>query len=116
MLGPNKMLRRDVDGQDARSRQRRITAATTLTPLDIFVHATVSTAYPSYNITLPYVADAEGMVVTIAATVANSQAATIVDRDDSSTKWSDIPLDTDTDYVVLYCDGYYWHTLVNGVA
>lgn len=114
MLGPNKMLRRDVDGQDARARTRRITEATTLTPLDIFVRATANTATDSYSITLPYVAEAAGMVVTVSADIANSKVVTLQDADDAE-EWSDLTLDADDDYVVLYCDGYFWHTLVNGI-
>ena len=117
MLGPsNRLTRESIEtGRSQRSVYKELTAAATLVPGDSVVHVTANTATDDWALTLPAVGEAAGMVVTIRATIANSKTVEVQDQDDS-VGWTNIDLDTDADYVVLYCDGVYWHTITDGVA
>ena len=92
-----------------------ITAATTLAVYQSHVNCTANTTYPSYSITLPAVAEAEGCLFEFMATIANSQAVTVQDQDDSD-DWADLTLDTDNDYAAIYSDGRKWTIVDNEIA
>ena len=124
MLGPNLQQERSMGAVSSKERRLNISSVTQLsaqdgtyylTPQHMFVEVTCNTAMGSWSLYLPDVARAEGMVVTIKAIVGDSKNITVKDNDESL-KWNDLTLGTDTDYVVLYCDGTYWHTLVNGIT
>lgn len=90
---------------------KRVTAAETLDVNERVVIATVDGA--NYNITLPPVAEAAGFIFTIIADVASAHAATIVDKGDDS-RWIDLALNVDEEYVILYSTGDNWLILSNG--
>jgi hypothetical protein len=117
MLGPsNRLVRESIEtGRSQRGVYTEITAAATIAVGDSVVHCTAVTDQADYAVTLPAVGEAAGMVVTVHATIGDDEIITLQDQDDS-VAWTNIPLDTDADYVVLYCDGRYWHTIKNGVA
>ena len=102
-------------GKAQRSRQLNVSAATSITVGTSLVRGTVNTANGSYALTLPNVSEAAGMIVCVCATVANAKTLTVQDNDESL-EWSDLVLDVDEDYALLYSDGERWHTLVNGIA
>lgn len=90
-------------------------AAATLTESQTVVEATANTATDSYAITLPCVATAANMMLSVWANIANTKAITLQDQNDSL-DWTDLTLDTDNDHVVLWSDGRRWHTMLNGIA
>ena len=104
-----------LTGKSQRARQLNVSAATSITVGTSLVHATANTATDSYSLTLPNVSEAAGMLINFRATIANSKVVTVQDNDESL-EWSDLTLDTDEDYTLLYSDGERWHTLVDGVA
>ena len=85
-----------------------VTGAVTLTAYQRTIRATANTATDDYAITLPGVAEAAGLVVSIRATIANSKTVTVQDQDDSEDWGGDYDLDTDGDRIVLMSDGRSW--------
>jgi hypothetical protein len=92
-----------------------LTAATSLTIRQRVVHATASTTYPSWTLTLPSVAEAAGLTFSIVSSIANSQAVTVADAGDDA-NFSNLTLDTDDDAALLYSDGRRWWVVVSDIA
>jgi hypothetical protein len=68
------------------------------------------------TITLPPVAKAAGLIITISATIADTAALTVQDYNDDSDVWADLTLDADNDRVALYSDGIQWWQFQNVIA
>lgn len=93
-----------------------VVAAVTLNLYNRFVRCTANTATDNYSITLPPVAEAVGIIISIHATsIANSKAVTVQDQDDSQ-DWSDLTIDVTADGVLLFSDGLKWWQLTNDIA
>lgn len=93
-----------------------VVAAVTLGLNNRFVRCTANTATNNYSITLPPVAEAVGIKISIHATlIANSKAVTVQDQDDSQ-DWSDLTIDVTADGVLLFSDGMKWWHLANDIA
>lgn len=101
-------------GQEAN--RADLTAATTLRPEQTMVRVTSNTTYPSWTLTLPPVAKAQGRLFSIIATIANAQAVTVTSQGDSDSFPGDFTLDTDNDRVLLYSDGEIWWVVSNVIA
>ena len=85
----------------------------TLTIADRVVRASTVSANGAFTITLPSVKEAAGLIFTIYMVARNStDDITIADNNDDS-GLSDITLNLAADQVVLYSDGYLWHTLIS---
>jgi hypothetical protein len=93
-----------------------VTGAKTLKPYETNINATANTTYTSYAITLPAVAEAAGLLFTIMATIADAQAITLQDQDDSDDYQGDWTLDADNDSIALYSDGRKWIVVNNEIA
>lgn len=92
-----------------------VTAARTLTVHERVVRCTANSGSGSYAITLPPVNEAQGLTFTIQATIADSEAVTVQDQDESE-DWTDLTLDTDEDAAVLYSDGRKWWPIHTEIA
>lgn len=126
MLGVNHFSGPAVNGLATKGRKIAVDAVSQLTtgaadgtflvkPYHSVILATANTTMGDITVQLPAVAEAEGQFLTVRATIANSKSVTLVDSDDSS-GWSDLTLDADGDMVLLYCDGIYWHVVVNSIS
>ena len=125
MLGSNHFSAPAVNALPTKGRKVAVDATSQLTggsggtyevePYTTVVLAHANTDMGSITVELPAVSEGEGMVITIQATIADSKTVTVADQDDSA-GWSDITLDADGEYVVLYSDGFYWHELVTGYS
>lgn len=67
------------------------------------------------TITLPPVALASGMVVSISANIASTAAITVAHAGDSE-NWTNLTLDTDEDRATLMSNGNEWVVLENAIA
>jgi hypothetical protein len=83
-------------------------AAATLTVRDQVVIADSTSA--AFAITLPPVAEAQGLIFTIDATVGATNTVTVQDQDDS-VDWTDISLDANLDACCVRSDGRRWMVL-----
>ena len=70
----------------------------------------------SYTMTvyLPSVAAARGRSYAIRGT--DFGAGVVIADQDDSLEWSDLTMDADGEYALLYSDGRQWHTLVTDIA
>lgn len=82
---------------------------------DRLVRATVSAA--SITVTLPSVREAAfvGIYIIHLVDTSNGKTVTVADKGDDA-GLTDITLDTDNDYVVLFSDGYVWRELASEKA
>jgi|SaaInl8_150m_RNA_FD_contig_61_167533_length_2756_multi_9_in_0_out_0_1 hypothetical protein len=117
MLGPgNRLTRESVEtGRSQRGVYTQLVATGTIGVGDSVVHITAAADQADFTVYLPYVGEAAGMVCTVHVTIGDDEVITLEDKSDSP-GWSPLTMDADGDYVVLYCDGRYWHILLNGIA
>jgi len=106
--------RQQLYGQQGMPRRNKIslgvTASKTLTSYEQLVHATANTANGNLVMTLAPAAEVSGIVV-VRATIANSKTVTVKDPGGS---FSNVVLDVDKDYCVVFSDGVEYHVLVRG--
>lgn len=100
----------DLDGRVA-----YLTADATLRVGQSIVRGTANTANDSWTLTLPPVAQAIGLSIYIEATIANSKTITVQDNNDDA-GLTDITLDADGEYVMLFSTGEAWIELVTGYS
>ncbi len=79
------------------------------------IYCTANTSTDSYDLFLPAAEECRGQTKSIYSTIANSKAVTVKARG-SQFKWSNLTLDTDGDFAVLYSDGAAWHVIRNGIV
>lgn len=72
-------------------------------------------AVADITLTLPAVVEAIGRIYTVSLETDGGKDLVIQDADDS-VNWTDLTLDTQYDYAVLYCDGRRWWVLASEVA
>ena len=92
-----------------------LTAAVSLTIREQVVRVTANTASDDWTLTLPSVAEAAGLLFSIVSTIANAKTVTVADAGDDA-DFSNLTLDTDDDYAVLWSDGLRWYVLTDGIA
>lgn len=80
----------------------------TMNVYDLVVEADVSGG--SITITLPPVAEARGKIYSIELLDADSGECTVTDAGDDS-KWTDVVLGDDDDYLILFSNGTRWFEL-----
>lgn len=78
----------------------------TIKPYETLVIVNNSASY-TQDLYLPYVAESKGMWLTIRV-VASGGNGTIYDNDDSDADWSDLTMDNDNEYAILYNNGRGW--------
>jgi len=100
---------------DVRSRIDFLTEDTTLRVGQEIIFGTASTTYDSWTLTLPPVSQAVGRAIFIKASIANSKTITVEDNSDDA-GLSDITLDGDGEYVMLWSDGVAWYELLTGYS
>jgi len=97
--------------------------------IDKFLHATESAtlgvnqqvvvcttgAVSDVTITLPAVVDAVGRLYTFSLETDGGKDLVVQDADDS-VNWTDLTMDTQYDYAILFCDGRRWWVLASEVA
>lgn len=91
-----------------------VTEAVQLKPYQTVVHATGSATTGNYTITLPSAIEAAGLIFSIWATISGGAVVTVDDAGDATLAAQ--TLDTNNDHVVLFCDGFRWFVLVNGIV
>lgn len=84
-----------------------LSATTTLSLSQRLVYCTVNTASGDIVITLPDVSQAAGLWFYVRVDVANSKKATVEDNGNDA-GLTDIVLDGDNEFVLLYCSGKEW--------
>lgn len=108
----------DFNESNALSQNVKVVFATEDLTMDVndrLVRATVSAA--SITVTLPSVREAAfvGIYVVHLVDTSNAKTVTVADKGDDA-GLTDITLDTDNDYVVLFSDGYVWRELASEKA
>ena len=68
------------------------------------------------TLTLPPVHEAMGQFYYIEATLGDTGNTTTIEDDNGDTALSDLTLDADDDYILLYSNGRRWLTIFNGIA
>lgn len=62
------------------------------------------------TVTLPYVAEAKGVIMTVTQVGTGTNNITVQDRDESS-NWTDVVLNAAGEYVIVRSDGIKWHVV-----
>ena len=93
-----------------------ITEATQLGVDAAVVHCTANATYTDWTLTLPSVAEAAGRIISIYVTIADAQTVTVEDKNNDTVGWTDLDMDADGDYALLYSDGVHWCIICNGIA
>jgi len=84
-----------------------------MTIQDQVVRASTVSGTGAFTITLPSVTEAKGLIFSLYMVARNStDDITIQDKDDDS-GLSDITFNLAADQVLLYSDGFIWHTLAS---
>ena len=76
----------------------------------------VQTIGASYNITLPAVAEADGITYQFFMSVRTSTFNATIQHKGDSLGWTDLVMDGVGDNLLLYSDGQVWHPTKIGVA
>ena len=92
---------------------KRVTEAETLEVFEKVVRVTVVTAY---SITLPPVSKAVGRAYSFFVETNGTPADLTIQDQDESEEWFDKVLSAASEELVLWSDGYKWHTLNAGVT
>lgn len=79
------------------------------------VRATVNTASDNITCTLPPVGPAAGSFIYISCDVANAKKCTVEDNNNDA-GFTDVALDTDEDYLLLFSTGSLWKKVLDGEA
>lgn len=98
---------RDIDEVASTLKTLFVSADATLKAYERRVRATVNTATDSITLTLPHPYEVDQRSISIHAEIANSKTITVVDPTGAM---SNIVLDVDGDFLVLFSDGEYYHT------
>ncbi len=98
---------RDIATLPSGAQIAHLSATAVLTLSQTLVYATANTANGSLVLTLPDVGTAAGLWYYIRATIANSKTVTVEDNGGDA-GLTDIVLDGDTEFVLLYCSGKEW--------
>ena len=72
-------------------------------------------AVSDVTVTLPAVVDAVGRIYTFSLETDGGKDLIVQDADDS-VNWTDLTMDTQYDYAILFCDGRRWWVLASEVA
>lgn len=99
-----------IDSNDVTS------SAVYLASYEQIVKALANTASGDYTLYLPPIAEMDGKIVTIDATIANSKTITLADLDDSDDWGGDYTLDADNDRIMLYAAAGHWYVPDNQIA
>jgi len=90
------------------------TAAFSMDINDLVVRLTTDNVL-GFTVTLPSVKEAKGRIYSITLVTDGGTNATIEDKVGDA-GFSDVAFSDANDYVLLYSDGYKWHTLLSEVA
>jgi hypothetical protein len=115
MLGNKSSLLNAIGLGDQRSsgdlsQSGKVVFATTTLAMDVNDQAVrCDSSDGAFTVTLPSVREAAGRIYSIVFVTDNGDI-TIQDKNGDAA-FGDITMDTATDFVILYSDGYMWHSL-----